>query len=60
MDSEAQEIAVAVRLTKPRLMRLLAGDATSPGLEVTGDPQVLRSLLGAASAGDPGFAIVTP
>jgi alkyl sulfatase BDS1-like metallo-beta-lactamase superfamily hydrolase len=37
MDSEAQEIAVAVRLTKPRLMRLLAGDATSPGLEVTGD-----------------------
>ncbi|WP_081863984.1 alkyl/aryl-sulfatase [Mycetocola saprophilus] len=52
--------AVTVRVTKPRLLQLLAGDATSPGVQIEGDPQVLRALLGVASTGDPGFAIVTP
>jgi len=33
-------------LTKTRMLGLLAGDTTSPGIDITGDPNTLRSLLG--------------
>uniref|UniRef100_UPI003B3B318C alkyl/aryl-sulfatase n=1 Tax=Pseudactinotalea sp. TaxID=1926260 RepID=UPI003B3B318C len=56
----AEPAATTVRLTKVRLARLLAGDVTSPGVTIEGDPTVLRTLLGVASPGDPSFAIVTP
>lgn len=60
VGEEVGAAATTVRVAKPRLLRLLAGDAGSPGIEVDGDPQVLRALLGVASSGDPDFAIVTP
>ncbi|MGV0835795.1 alkyl/aryl-sulfatase [Mycolicibacterium thermoresistibile] len=43
-----------------RLLALAAGDVSSPGLEVTGDPQVLGSLLSVVDRPDPAFDIVTP
>lgn len=52
--------ATTVTLARPRLMRLIAGDAKSPGVTVDGDPAVLKSFLGVLSKGDPNFAIVTP
>lgn len=50
----------SVTLSKPRLMALLAGDATSPGIDITGDPHALHTLLSVTFPGDPDFAIVTP
>ena len=47
-------------LTKARLLGLLGGDVSSPGIEVTGDDTALQSLLGVLDHGDPGFDIVTP
>ncbi len=46
--------------TKLRLLTLVAGDNTSPGLEITGDTSVLESLVGVLDKPDPGFNIVTP
>jgi len=45
---------------KLRLLTLAAGDNTSPGLEITGDADVLASLVGVLDKPDPGFNIVTP
>lgn len=45
---------------KLRLLAFAAGDATSPGLEVTGDPEALPALLAALDRPDPNFDIVTP
>ncbi|MGO3886467.1 MAG: alkyl/aryl-sulfatase [Mycetocola sp.] len=50
----------SVTLSKARLLALLAGDATSAGVDITGDPAELTALLGVCDAGDPNFAIVTP
>lgn len=47
-------------LTKARLIGVLAGDTTSPGIEVGGDAAALTALLGVLSSGDPDFNIVTP
>lgn len=44
---------------KLRLLAFAAGDATSPGLEVTGDPEALPALLAALDRPDPNFDIVT-
>ncbi|MCE0487257.1 alkyl sulfatase C-terminal domain-containing protein [Ornithinimicrobium sediminis] len=49
-----------VTLTKGRLLALLAGDLDSPGIQTTGDPTVLLSLLDALDGVDPSFDIVTP
>ncbi len=46
--------------TKVRLLALAAGDFTSPGLDIGGDPQELQQLVGALDKPDPGFNIVTP
>lgn len=43
-----------------RLLALAAGDNASPGLDVTGDTEVLTSLLAAVDRPDPAFNIITP
>jgi len=45
---------------KLRLLAFAAGDATSPGFEITGDAAALGSLMGVLDRPDPDFAIVTP
>ena len=45
---------------KARLLALAAGDSTSPGLQIGGDPQVLQQLVGVLDKADPGFNIITP
>ncbi|WP_291038329.1 alkyl sulfatase dimerization domain-containing protein [Herbiconiux sp.] len=47
-------------VTKPRLIRLAGGDLDSDGLEIRGDLDVLKQLLGVLSPGDPAFEIVLP
>lgn len=45
---------------KVRILALVAGDFTSPGLDIDGDPQVLQQLVGVLDRPDPSFNIVTP
>jgi alkyl sulfatase BDS1-like metallo-beta-lactamase superfamily hydrolase len=45
---------------KLRLLAFAAGDATSPGMDISGDAAALASLLGVLDRPDPNFAIVTP
>ncbi|WP_231123404.1 alkyl sulfatase dimerization domain-containing protein [Nocardioides sambongensis] len=52
--------ALHLRLTKPRLLGMLAGDTSTDGVEVDGDIGVLESLLGVLDPGDPDFDIVVP
>lgn len=59
-DDEAAAQATVRLATKLRLLTLVAGDNTSPGLEITGDASVLASLVGVLDKPDPGFNIVTP
>ena len=60
-DADAASAQAAVKLAnKLRLLAFAAGDATSPGLEVTGDADALPSLVAALDRPDPGFNIVTP
>lgn len=57
-ESTAQ---TTVRLAdKARLLAYAAGDAASPGLEISGDEAALPSLLGVLDRPDPDFDIVTP
>ncbi len=46
--------------TRVRLLTLAAGDNASPGLEITGDAEVLAALVGVLDKPDPSFNIVTP
>ena len=52
--------AATLTLTKARLLGLLAGDTSSPGIDIAGDPTTLQTLLGVVERGDPSFNIVTP
>ncbi|MDT5172750.1 MAG: linear primary-alkylsulfatase, partial [Mycobacterium sp.] len=45
---------------KFRLLLVAIGDFTSPGLELSGDPSALQSLLGVLDQPNPSFNIVTP
>ena len=45
---------------KVRFLALVAGDFSSPGLEIGGDPQVLQHLVGVLDRPDPSFNIITP
>ena len=56
----ADGTAAALALTKARLLGLLAGDTSSPGIDIAGDPTTLQTLLGVLDKGDPSFNIVTP
>jgi len=59
--AEAATAQATIRLaTKGRLLTLAAGDNTSPGLEITGDAEVLASLVGVLDRPNPDFNIVTP
>lgn len=46
--------------SKFRLLAVSLGDFSSPGLEVSGDPAALQSLLSVLDEPDPSFNIVTP
>nr|WP_172828811.1 alkyl sulfatase dimerization domain-containing protein [Mycobacterium sp. 1164966.3] len=46
--------------SKFRLLMASVGDFSSPGLELSGDPAALQTLLGALDQPDPNFNIVTP
>jgi alkyl sulfatase BDS1-like metallo-beta-lactamase superfamily hydrolase len=52
--------ATVTVVDKLRLLTFAAGDATSPGVEVTGDPGALPALLDVLDRADPNFNIVTP
>lgn len=57
-ESTAQ---ATVRLAnKLRLLTLATGDSSSPGLEITGDADVLTSLVSVLDKPDPDFNIITP
>ena len=49
-----------VSLAKPRMLALLAGDRESPGIERSGDADVLDRLMAVLQPGDPSFDIVVP
>ncbi len=52
--------AVTLTLTKLRMLAMLGGDLTSPGVGIAGDPAVLHALLGVLEPGNPAFNIVEP
>lgn len=58
-DAGTAQATVALA-TKVRLLTLAAGDNSSPGLQITGDAEVLSSLVGVLDKPDPAFNIVTP
>ncbi|WP_396917186.1 alkyl/aryl-sulfatase [Mycolicibacterium sp.] len=59
--ADPQTAQTGVRLANNlRLLGLAAGDAASPGFEVTGDADALPALLSALDRPDPGFSIITP
>jgi alkyl sulfatase BDS1-like metallo-beta-lactamase superfamily hydrolase len=45
---------------KMRLLAFAAGDADSPGLEISGDPAALPSVIAVVDRPDPGFNIIEP
>ena len=47
-------------VTKARMLRFLAGDTSSPGIDIAGDTAVRDLLLSVLEKGDPDFNIVTP
>ncbi|KQQ94683.1 alkyl sulfatase [Leifsonia sp. Leaf325] len=54
------DATASISTTKGRLLGVMAGDVSSPGLDITGDGSVLTTLLGVLDRGDPGFNIVLP
>lgn len=57
--SDQVEVILTVS-NKHRLLAMTTGDSTSPGLHISGDDQVLHTLLTVLDRPDPAFAIVTP
>ncbi|WP_308289098.1 alkyl sulfatase C-terminal domain-containing protein [Microbacterium trichothecenolyticum] len=47
-------------LSKSRLIQLAGGDTDSDGIDVRGDIDVLKQILGVLDQGDPDFQIVLP
>ena len=52
--------ATVTLANKLRLLAFAAGDADSPGLEISGDANALPSIIAVLDQPDPGFNIVTP
>lgn len=50
---------LTIRTDRPQLLRLLL-QGKSDGIDVTGDPAVLHTLLALTDAPDPSFPVVTP
>lgn len=58
---EPSTATVTIKLaTKIRLLAVVMGDFSSPGLELTGDQSALQTLLSVLDGPDPNFNIVTP
>jgi alkyl sulfatase BDS1-like metallo-beta-lactamase superfamily hydrolase len=53
------EADLTLTLTHPQLLGLLASGSLA-GIDATGDPGVLKTLMSLADEPDPNFAIVTP
>lgn len=51
---------LVLRMSKLRLLALLGGDRSSPGIESDGDGRVFEQLAGVLQPGDPAFDIVLP
>jgi alkyl sulfatase BDS1-like metallo-beta-lactamase superfamily hydrolase len=59
--ADSATASVTVKLdSKFRLLQVVMGDLTSPGLEISGDQEALQTFLGALDEPDPSFNIVTP
>lgn len=52
--------ATTVTSTKPRLLGLLAGDTAAPGVQISGDAEVLPRLMSVVVPNDTSFNIVLP
>ncbi|ULL10047.1 alkyl/aryl-sulfatase [Mycobacterium liflandii] len=60
-SADASTANATIKLAgKLRLVTLAAGDQTSPGVEISGDPQALQSLVSVLDRPNPDFNIVTP
>jgi alkyl sulfatase BDS1-like metallo-beta-lactamase superfamily hydrolase len=53
------DVDLSLTLTQPQLLGLLASGSPD-GIQVVGDPVVLKTLIGLTGEPDPEFAIVTP
>ncbi len=60
LENGAGAVDLTMRLSKPRLLSLVAGDAESEGIVYDGDASALSTLLSVLDSGDPSFNIVTP
>ena len=61
VTADAATAQATVKLAnKLRLLAFAAGDADSPGLEITGDAEALPSIIVVLDRPDPNFNIVTP
>ena len=60
LEDGAGDVDLTLRLSKPRTLALLGGDADSPGIESEGDWSIMQRLFGVIEPGDDAFAIVTP
>ncbi|MCM1949584.1 MBL fold metallo-hydrolase [Streptomyces sp. G2] len=58
-DRPAPDAALTLTMTRPQLLRLLAGQGTA-GITMDGDRTVLSRLLGVLDTPEPDFPIVTP
>lgn len=58
--SEAADAPLVLRMPKLRLLALLGGDRTSPGIDAEGDMRVFEQLAAVLEPGDPSFEIVLP
>ncbi|HEY3995595.1 MAG TPA: alkyl sulfatase dimerization domain-containing protein [Mycobacterium sp.] len=58
-DASTASVTVALD-NKIRLLAVAMGDATSPGLQISGDQAALQSFLGVLDEPDQNFNIVTP
>ena len=52
--------ATVTLAAKMRLIAAAMGDLASPGLEISGDPGALQTLMGVLDRPDPNFDIITP
>ncbi|WP_396667336.1 alkyl/aryl-sulfatase [Microbacterium sp. R86528] len=59
-EKSGGEVGVTLKIAKLRLLALLAGDSSSPGIETVGDAHILQQLLAVLAPGDDSFNIVTP
>ncbi|MEJ1154322.1 alkyl/aryl-sulfatase [Microbacterium marmarense] len=59
-EKSGGEVGMTLKIAKLRLLALLAGDSSSPGIETVGDAHILQQLLAVLAPGDDSFNIVTP